>query len=71
MFTLSERNVLYTVMSNLNRSCHRLETFLLTVHSRPFVNEHYLYVQGIYLYHSYVVVENLFKKKETASRFCH
>ena len=41
---------------------------LLTVNIfESFVNQHYLYVQGIILYHSYVA-ENLFRKKETASR---
>ena len=35
--------------------------------SWPFLNEPYLYVQGIILYHSYVV-ENSFRKKETALR---
>ena len=29
-------------------------------HSQPFVNKHYLHVQVIILYHSYVVVEKEF-----------
>ena len=71
IFTLSERNAWYKAVSNLNRSSHRLETIVDCKHSRPFVNEHYSYVQGIILYHRWVAVENLFRKKETASRLCH
>ena len=53
-------------------SCHKLESFIVdSKHSRLFVNEHYSYVQGITLYHSYVVVENLFRKKEIPSLLCH
>ena len=66
IFTLSERNAWYKAVSNLNRSSHRLETFIVDCkHSRSFVK--HSYVQGIILYHRWVA-ENLFKKKETASR---
>ena len=69
---LSERNAWYNAVSNLSRSCDRLESFIVDCkHSRPFVNEHYSYVQSIILYHTYVVVENLFRKKETLSRLRH
>ena len=36
-------------------------------HSRSFVNKHYSHVQGIILYHRWVVV-NFYRKKETALR---
>ena len=49
----------------------QLRDFFVDCKHRPFVNEHYLNVQGIILYHSWDVVENLFRKKETTSRLCH
>ena len=52
-------------MSNLGRSCHKLEPFLLTVNAyQPFVNENYLHVQCVILYQSYVIVEKEFVQKE-------
>ena len=67
IFTLSERNAWYKAVSNLNRSSHRLETFIVDCkHFWSFVNKH-SYVQGIILYHRWVV-ENLFRKKERGSR---
>ena len=43
------------------------DLFVDCKHSRLFVNEHFLYVQCIILYHSYVVVEKEFVKKERNS----
>ena len=73
IFTLSERNAWYKAVSNLNRSSHRLETFIVDCkHSWPSVNNSYSYKQGIILHHRRVVAENLIRKKETASsRLCH
>ena len=49
----------------------QIEAIVDCKHSRPSVNEHYSYVQRIILYHRWVTVENLFRKKETVSRLCH
>ena len=69
---LSERNAWYKPVSNLNRSSHRLETFIVDCkHSWPSVNNSYSFKQGIILHHRRVVAENLIRKKETASRLCH
>ena len=71
-YTLSEKSARYQAVSNLNSSPHRLETFHVDCkHSWPSVNEHYSYVQSIILYDRWVVVENLIRKKERASRLCH
>ena len=49
----------------LKENYHRLEPFLLTVNAyQPFVNENYLHVQCVILYHSYVIVEKEFVQKE-------
>ena len=57
----------------LNWSCHRLETFLLTVnkHSRPFVNEHYVYMALFYTTVTPLLRKHLFRKKKAASRLYH